>query len=129
MGTTSWLDRRILDLFGIEIPIIQAPVAGATTAALILGVARAGGLGSLPLGMATADDARAALAALGDTADTGALPLNLNFFCHGGAAPEDPAREQDGSTGCSPGSRSWACGHRRSRCRGLTPASEPGSAS
>ena len=26
-----WPDRRILDLFGIDLPIIQAPMAGAST--------------------------------------------------------------------------------------------------
>jgi hypothetical protein len=33
-------DRRILDVFGIDLPIIQAPMAGITTPALISAVAR-----------------------------------------------------------------------------------------
>jgi nitronate monooxygenase len=53
-------------------------MAGITTPALISAVAREGGLGSLPLGMATPDEARAALDAIGD-ADR--ARINLNFFC------------------------------------------------
>lgn len=89
MTEMHWPDRRVLELFGIDVPIIQAPMAGITTPAMMRGVAQAGGLGSLPLGMATPDDARAALDALGDMADT---PINLNFFCHK-PGPDDPARE------------------------------------
>ena len=83
-----WPDRRILDLFGIDLPIIQAPMAGITTPALISAVAREGGLGSLPLGMATPDEARAALDAIGEA--DGAR-VNLNFFCHR-PTPDGPLR-------------------------------------
>jgi nitronate monooxygenase len=41
-----WHDRRILDLFNIEHPIIQAPMASATNAELVAAVSEAGGLGS-----------------------------------------------------------------------------------
>jgi nitronate monooxygenase len=44
----SWPDRRLLDLFGIEVPIIQAPMAGPGTPELAIAVSDAGGLGSLP---------------------------------------------------------------------------------
>ena len=40
---TTWPDRRILDLVGIDVPIIQAPMAGAVTAAMAVAVAQAGG--------------------------------------------------------------------------------------
>jgi len=40
-----WPDRRILELFDIEIPIIQAPMAGPGTAPLALAVSDAGALG------------------------------------------------------------------------------------
>jgi nitronate monooxygenase len=45
---TRWQDRRILDMFGIEIPIIQAPMAGAMTVEMVVAVAQAGGLGAFP---------------------------------------------------------------------------------
>src|SRR5258708_40180847 len=87
-----WPDRRILDLFGIDLPIIQAPMAGITTPALISAVAREGGLGSLPLGMATPDEARAALEAVGEADGARA---HLNFFCYR-PTPGDPLRAYDG---------------------------------
>ena len=46
-----WPDRRLLDLIGIEIPVIQAPMAGANGAEMVIAVSEAGGLGSLPCGM------------------------------------------------------------------------------
>ena len=46
---TMWPDRRALDLFGIELPIIQAPMANATAVDMAVAVANTGGLGSLSL--------------------------------------------------------------------------------
>ena len=46
-----WPDRRILDLLGIELPIIQAPMAGPVSSAMVIAVSEAGGLGSLPFAM------------------------------------------------------------------------------
>ncbi len=42
-----WPDQRIQDLFGIEVPIIQAPMAGAVSSEMVTAVSEAGGLGSL----------------------------------------------------------------------------------
>ena len=39
---------RLTDLLGIEVPIVQAPMAGSSGAELAVAVAEAGGLGSLP---------------------------------------------------------------------------------
>ena len=49
-----WPDRRLLSLFGIAHPIVQAPMAGAMDVRLAIAVAQAGGLGSLPAGMLNA---------------------------------------------------------------------------
>jgi len=46
-----WPDRRVLDLLEIELPIIQAPMAGAQDGALAAAVSAAGGLGSQPCAM------------------------------------------------------------------------------
>src|SRR5262245_13453663 len=43
-----WPDRRLLDLLRIDLPILQAPMAGATGSAMAIAVNEAGGLGSLP---------------------------------------------------------------------------------
>ena len=78
----TWPDRRLLDLFGIKVPIIQAPMAGPGTPELAMAVGDAGGLGSLPCAQLTVDQARSALELIRPSASR---PLNLNFFCH--AAP------------------------------------------
>jgi nitronate monooxygenase len=41
-------NTRLLNLFGIELPIFQAPMAGLTTPEMVIAVSNAGGLGSLP---------------------------------------------------------------------------------
>ena len=43
-----WPDRRLLDRFEIDIPIVQAPMAGAMDTELAIAVALAGALASLP---------------------------------------------------------------------------------
>ncbi len=80
---------RIQDLFGIELPVIQAPMAGSQSSALTIAVAEAGGLGSLPCALLGADALRKELATL--RAHT-RKPFNVNFFCH---LPPEPnaARE------------------------------------
>jgi nitronate monooxygenase len=35
-----WSDRTVLDLFAIDVPILQAPMAGASDAELAIAVAR-----------------------------------------------------------------------------------------
>jgi nitronate monooxygenase len=77
------------DLFGIEIPVIQAPMAGVQASALAIAVCNAGGLGSLPCAMLGPDAMRKELEAL--AAGT-ARPYNVNFFCHAPPQP-DGARE------------------------------------
>ena len=51
----------IRELFGIELPIIQAPMAGVQDSALAVTVCNAGGLGSLPCAMFGVDAMRTEL--------------------------------------------------------------------
>lgn len=81
--------RRLLDLFGVALPIVQAPMAGCDTPQLASAVAAAGGLGSLACAMRDADAIRAAVDAFRRDGDR---PLNLNFFCH--REPEADAARQ-----------------------------------
>ena len=60
---SHWPDRRILDLLGIELPILQAPMAGATGSAMAIAVGLAGGLGALPCAMLSGEQVRAEIAA------------------------------------------------------------------
>jgi len=74
-----WPNRRLIELFNIEIPIVQAPVAGAMDWELAAAAAEAGALGSLPCAMLNADQVREQMAKI--RAHT-RKPINLNFFCH-----------------------------------------------
>ena len=76
-------------LLGIELPIIQAPMAGVQGSALAVAVCNAGGLGSLPCAMLSLDAMFNELAAI--KAQTG-KPFNVNFFCH---APPTPSAERE----------------------------------
>lgn len=52
------------ELLGIELPIIQAPMAGVQGSALAIAVSNAGGLGSLPCAMLDPEAMRKELAAI-----------------------------------------------------------------
>lgn len=86
---STWQDRRILDLLGIEVPILQAPMAGASGSAMAIAVGNAGGLGALPCAMLTLEQVRGEIEAFRAACQG---PLNLNFFCHQPPAP-DPERD------------------------------------
>ena len=79
----------VRSLFGIELPIIQAPMAGVQGSALAIAVSNAGGLGSLPCAMLSHDALRSELATI--KAKT-TKPFNVNFFCHSPPKP-NPERE------------------------------------
>src|SRR5881394_2137787 len=55
---------RLTDLLGIQLPIIQAPMAGAQGSALAAAVSNAGGLGSLPCALLGLDAMRKELATI-----------------------------------------------------------------
>jgi len=75
--------KTLLD--GLEIPIIQGPMVGASDAALALAVGRAGGLGSLAAGGLAPGDIAAAVAAI--RAASG-RPFAVNLLMAPRAAPE-----------------------------------------
>jgi nitronate monooxygenase len=74
-----WPDRRLLDLFRIDVPIVQAPMAGAQDADIMIGAAQGGALASLPCGMLSVDKAREQMNIVRQRVST---PLNMNFFSH-----------------------------------------------
>jgi nitronate monooxygenase len=80
-----WPNRELLDLIGIDLPIIQAPMAGANGSAMAIAVSEAGGLGSLPCAMLDAAKARSEIGVIRQQT---AKPVNVNFFCHKPAAPD-----------------------------------------
>ena len=80
---------RIDALLGIDLPIVQAPMAGAQASDMTVAVCEAGALGSLPCAMLSVDDMKRELSSI--RART-SRPFNVNFFVHTPPAP-DEARE------------------------------------
>jgi nitronate monooxygenase len=79
----------LLRRLGIELPIVQAPMAGVSTPEMAAAVSNAGGLGSIGVGSVNADATRQLIAAV--RARTG-RPFQVNVFCHKPAL-SDAARE------------------------------------
>lgn len=85
----NWPDRRFLNLSGAQVPIVQAPMAGAGGVDLAVGAVQGGAVGSLPCALLTPEQVVAQAAEVRARADG---PLNLNFFCHELAPePDDSA--------------------------------------
>jgi nitronate monooxygenase len=82
---TSFLER-----IGIEIPIIQAPMAGTSTPQMAAAVSNAGALGSIGVGAVNAEGARAMIEAVRGATNA---PFNVNVFCHA-PARADADRER-----------------------------------
>src|SRR5215475_9682462 len=84
-----WPNDRFIKLSGIELPIIQAPMAGSALSDMVVAVSQAGGLGSLACALLTVEQARNELEIIRRQTSR---PINLNFFCHQ-PPHEDPARD------------------------------------
>lgn len=89
---------KLSQLIGIDLPIIQAPMAGVQGHALAVAVSNAGGLGSLPCAMLSLDAMRDELAKIKTHT---VKPFNVNFFCHTPPAP-DAGREAAWRAALSP---------------------------
>ncbi len=84
------MDTRIVERFDIELPVIQAPMAGANGPEMVIAVSEAGGLGSLPGALYTSPQLGEAL----QTVRAGTRrPINVNFFAYA-LAPEDAAKQK-----------------------------------
>ncbi len=76
---SAWPRNDLCELLGVEHPIIQAPMASATTPALVAAVSNAGGLGSLGSAALSPDQFRAQADAVRQATNK---PFNVNFFVH-----------------------------------------------
>lgn len=76
---TSPATARLLELLNIELPILQAPMAGVSSPAMAAAVSEAGGLGAIGVGAAGVDEARRMIAEI--RART-SRPFNVNVFAH-----------------------------------------------
>jgi nitronate monooxygenase len=88
----------LLQTLGLQVPVIQAPMAGHQAGAMALAVSEAGGLGSLPCATLSAEGIGRELQTLAEATDR---PVNVNFFVHE-VPPEDHAREMAWRTTLAP---------------------------
>jgi nitronate monooxygenase len=89
VGRAAFLRTRLCTLLGIEVPVIQAPMAGVVTPELVAGVGEAGGLGILPGTGLAPEELRQKIRA---TRALGPRPFGVNPLLHPGIRrPADPA--------------------------------------
>ena len=81
--------NELLEKLGIELPIVQAPMANISTPALAAAVSNAGALGSIGVGATTAEAAREMIRELRAATR---FPFNVNVFCH---QPADADAERE----------------------------------
>ena len=82
---TGSKSARLLDLLQIDVPIIQAPMAGISSPDMAAAVANAGGLGSIGVGATNAAGTRKMIAAVREHTKRA---FNVNVFCHRPALPD-----------------------------------------
>jgi nitronate monooxygenase len=76
----------LLRTLGVDLPLIQAPMAGVSTPALAGAVSNAGALGSLSVGATHAEGARELIAQVRALTNR---PFNVNVFCHRPAVADE----------------------------------------
>ena len=86
-----WPNGRFIKLSGVELPIIQAPMAGVAFSDMVVAVSQAGGLGSLACALLSVEQARNELETIRRKTSR---PINANFFCHQ-PPQDDRARERN----------------------------------
>ncbi|MEO8839747.1 MAG: nitronate monooxygenase [Herbaspirillum sp.] len=81
---THALGTTFTQQIGIDFPLIQAPMAGTSTVAMAIAVAKSGALGSFATGSLAPDAIRAGVAEIRQQTDK---PFNVNLFVVAPAAP------------------------------------------
>src|SRR6476661_4420070 len=87
--TCMWPNDRFIKLCGVELPIIQASMAGSALSDMVVAVSQTGGLGSLACALLSEEQARKELETIRRRTSR---PINANFFCHQ-PPRDDRARE------------------------------------
>ena len=82
--------NALVDSLGLDVPLVQAPMAGVSTPALAAAVSNAGALGSVAIGTLAPAAARELIGAVASGTDRA---FNVNVFAHAPALP-DGARER-----------------------------------
>ena len=74
-----WPNEQFIKLVGIDLPIIQAPMAGSALSDMVVAVCEAGGLGSLACALLSPEQASKEFETIRRRTSR---PINANFFCH-----------------------------------------------
>ncbi len=74
-----WPKRDLIDLLGIDHPIVQAPMGGESTPAMVVAVSNAGGLGGLGCSFMSMEELRTKAEEIRSGTNR---PFNFNFFAH-----------------------------------------------
>ncbi len=69
----------MIELLNIDLPLIQAPMAGVSTPAMAAAVSNAGALGSIGIGATNVEGARNMIKSVRERTHR---PFNVNLFCH-----------------------------------------------
>ncbi|GAA0629315.1 nitronate monooxygenase [Brevundimonas kwangchunensis] len=75
----------LIDRLSLDVPIVQAPMAGVSTPAMAAAVSNAGALGSIAVGAADPAGADATISELEGLTDR---PFNVNLFVHAAPVPD-----------------------------------------
>lgn len=81
--------KQLIERLRLQLPVVQAPMAGISSPAMAAAVTNNGGLGSLGVGAMQAEQAHAAIRQFRELSDG---PLNVNVFVHR-AVRADASRE------------------------------------
>ena len=87
----QWPNGTLLRTLGMDLPIVQAPMAGACDSAMVIAATRSGGLGSQPCAMLNAEQADHEFEMI-SSATNGVF--NVNFFCHVAQSPDQDRTAQ-----------------------------------
>jgi len=110
----NWRNRRLLDLFGFEHPILLAPMAGATNVDMVVRMNQAGGLGGLGAAGIKPDALRTMVR---DIKSASSRPFQVNLF----AAETEHWPE----VSMGPGIRNKLLGYHAEMALGALPVSGP----
>src|SRR6185503_17175046 len=86
-----WPSTPLTELLGLAYPIVQAPMAGISTASLAAAVSGAGGLGAIGSALMPPAEVKAEVEAVRAQTDR---PFALNFFVHAPPHADEEVAEQ-----------------------------------
>ena len=85
-----WKQSWLLELPGIDTPILQAPMAGSADSSMAIAVGKAGAIGALPCALFSPQQIESQFKRIRESSNSA---INVNFFCH--KAKDTSSQEQN----------------------------------